>query len=397
VVSQGHPASQRGTPAARGTPPMARRDNGAGTYTRTRTGLWQGRVRVGGHRLSFYGRTRAEAVQKVKEAVRRHESGMRPDGNRLTVRGYLEQWVSAKTGRGTHLRPTTARRYRQIVQLHLIPMLGDRRLLSLTSTDVERALAAALDEGLSLAMASHCKTVLGTALADAIRDDLVPRNVGQAARAPTYRRPEVQPLTRDQARQLLDSVRDHPLGPIIVTALSTGLRQGELLGLQWSEVALDRGTLTVQHALQDGRLVPTKTERSRRTVGLPPDVVALLRLHRQRQREWRLVMGIGWRGADNPAEGLVFTNTVGRHMDGPAVTHQFQALLAMAGLPRIRFHDLRHTYATLLLNDGVPLHTVSRLLGHSQIAITADTYGHLAADAADEVAARMGALLAWTG
>ena len=377
---------------------MKRRDNGDGTYSEIRPGLWQARLRLGkDRRISLYAPTKADAQRKLKEARRRHETGMRPDAGRLTVGEYLRRWVGAKTGPGTHLRPSTAQRYRQIVDGHLIHMVGSHRLLSLSPTDVERAISSAIEGGVSVAMAGHCKTVLGTALAQAIRDDLVGRNAAQAAKAPAYRRPEVKPLTREEVHALIEAIDGHPLQPLIVTAVATGLRQGELLGLQWADLDLERGTLTVRQALQDGELVPTKTDKSRRTVGLPPDVVALLRQHRQGMREWRLAMGTGWHGADNPGEGLVFTNTIGRHLDGPTVTHQFQALLAEAGLPRIRFHDLRHTCATLLLNDGVPLHTVSRLLGHSQIAITADTYGHLVPDAAGEAAARMGVLLTRAG
>ena len=173
-----------------------------------------------------------------------------------------------------------------------------------------------------------------------------------------------------------------------LTNQSVGLRRGETLGLAWNDVDLDDGTLTVRQALQriDGklRLTPPKTKRSRRTIALPQTVVAALRMHRARQLQERLLAGSRWHDS-----GLVFTTTIGTPLEPRNVTRDFQRILAKAGLPRIRLHDLRHGCATLLLAQGVQPRVVMDILGHSTISVTMDTYSHVLAtmrrDAADQI------------
>lgn len=162
--------------------------------------------------------------------------------------------------------------------------------------------------------------------------------------------------------------------------------------MRWSDVDLDVGTVTVRYTLQrvDGQLtlVEPKTVRGRRTIPLPPSVAVELRAHRTRQKEERLWMGSRWRDAD-----FVFTTTIGTPLDGTNVTHRFQVLLREAGLPRYRFHDLRHTAASLMLRQGVPARVVMETLGHSQINLTLNTYSHVMPALMGDAAARMDALL----
>jgi len=167
--------------------------------------------------------------------------------------------------------------------------------------------------------------------------------------------------------------------------VALGLRQGEALGLRWEDVDLDRRLLRVSFALQrvDGELilVEPKTARSRRTMRLPAAVAAILREHRTRQVQERLLAGSGWR-----ERGLVFTTRSGGPLDGSAVTKDFQRCLAAAGLPKMRFHELRHSAASLMLAQGLPLRTVMEVLGHSTITLTANTYSHLLPSLMDEAA-----------
>jgi integrase len=255
-------------------------------------------------------------------------------------------------------------------------------------------------KGLSRQTVAHVRAVLRTALSQAQRWELVSRNVAALADAPHVPDRQVEALSPDDARAVLAAVEGTRLDALVTLVLYTGLRQGEALGLRWSDVDLDAHLLTVRMALQrvfprEGasrlELVEPKTRRSRRPVPFPPLVAEALRAQRARQAEDRL--GAGPRWVDS-LPGFVFTTHHGTPLDGRTVTVQFQAALARAGLPRRRFHELRHGYATLLLAAGTDLKVVSQILGHSTIALTANTYtGVLPAlqrEASDRLATLLG-------
>jgi integrase len=185
----------------------------------------------------------------------------------------------------------------------------------------------------------------------------------------------------------------HRLGPLYVVAISTGLRQGELLGLRWQDVSDDYGAVTVRHTLDGtGELAEPKTPQSRRTLRLGRATGAALREQRRHQLEDRLRAGARWRDT-----GHVFASTIGTPLDGPNVTHEYQAALSPAGLPRQRFHDTRHAAATLLLESGEDVGVVSRILGHSTVSLTLDIYGHLTDRMTERAAARMDAIFEGAG
>jgi integrase len=222
----------------------------------------------------------------------------------------------------------------------------------------------------------------------------VSRNVARLVTPPRVQRRDVRPLTAAQARLFLSSVENDRLAALYAVSLSLGLRQGEALGLQWQDVDLEGRTLTVRHTLQryDGEyhLDDPKTDRSRRTISLPPQLVDALRRHRVQQGEERLRVGPIWAGE---RWGLVFSNELGEPLDGVAVTRAFQRKLADLGLPAQRFHDLRHAAATFLIAQGVPLRVVMEILGHSTIATTADTYGHVMPELQRDATERTAAVL----
>jgi integrase len=200
------------------------------------------------------------------------------------------------------------------------------------------------------------------------------------------------PLTPEQARLFLGSVRGDRLEALYTVGLALGLRQGEILGLRWSDVDLDGGELRVAQALQrvNGRLqfVEPKSITSRRTVRLPNTVIRALRSHRVRQLEERLLAPDRWEKSD-----LVFTTSFGSPLDGRSVTRRFQAALEKAGLPRLRFHDLRHTAASIMLAQGISPRVVMETLGHSQISLTMNTYSHVMPSLKRDAAERMDAAL----
>jgi integrase len=208
-------------------------------------------------------------------------------------------------------------------------------------------------------------------------------------------RPEVQVLTPEQAGTFLKAIKEDRLQALYMAALSLGLRQGEALGLRWQDVDIDQRTLRINHALQrvDGevRLVEPKTIRSRRTLPLPESVIQSLRSHRVRQKEERLKAGEHWQEG-----GFVFTTTIGTPLDPRNVLREYHAALKRTGLPRFRFHDLRHSCASLLLAQGVQPRTVMEILGHSQISLTMNTYAHvmpsMMRDAADAMDKALGAV-----
>ena len=221
---------------------------------------------------------------------------------------------------------------------------------------------------------------------------MVSRNVAKLVDPPRVPKHEITPLTPEQARQLIESAVDDRHLALYLTALGTGLRQGELLGLRWEDVDLDAGRLRVRHTLANVKgtltLLEPKTDRSRRTVMLADAVVTALRAHRTRQRMERLVSGSRW--VDS---GHVFTTLHGTPYHAATITRAFQAALTRAGLPRCRFHDLRHAAATFLLAEGMTLEDVKNLLGHSSITLTSNTYGHVLEQRQRQVARAMDAVL----
>jgi len=241
---------------------------------------------------------------------------------------------------------------------------------------VQAFLNAKSAAGLSPRTVQYIRAILRRALGQALKWSLVTRNVAALVDPPRSVSKQVVPLTASQARAFIEFTQADRLGPLFHVAIASGLRQGELLGLRWEDVDFDAGTLTVRYTLQrvEGRpqLMEPKTPLSRRTVTLPASAVGALRSQRRRQLEARLLAGDGWQDWN-----LVFTSAIGTPLEPSNVVHRLQHHLAEAGMPRQRFHDLRHYAASLLLAGGVSPRTIMGILGHSQISLTMNTYAHL--------------------
>jgi len=375
-----------------------KRGNSEGSIYRRKDGRWAASVDLGQaggrrRRRSFYGATRQEVARKLQAAQRALADGLPLPGQRQTVGDFLEVWLKDSVAR--KVRPRTLQRYQEIIRLHLVPRLGRIPLAKLTPAHVERMMNDALAQGASPRSACHHRAVLRTALNVAMRWGLLGRNVASLAGPPRVPEREIRALSKGDARALLEAVRGDRLEALFTVALALGLRQGEALGLRWPDVDLDAGTVTIQRSLQrvggEWLFPEPKTTRSRRTVPLPGPVTAALREHRARQHQERLRLGPAWQG--QTWGDLVFADEAGGPLAGFHVSRRFKTLLAVAGLPEMRYHDLRHGAASLMAAQGVPARVAMEILGHSQISTTMNIYAHVAPELGRDAADRIGAAL----
>jgi integrase len=312
------------------------------------------------------------------------------DARGISVGDFLDQWLADVVR--PNVRPWTYAGYEVHVRLHLKPALGRVQLDRLTPLHVQQLLNAKVASGLKPKSVRYIRGTLNSALNQAVRWGLISRNAASIVDGPRVEPYEIQPLTPEEARAFLAAIKSDRLGALYSVALTMGLRQGEALGLRWQDVDLGLGYLRVSKQLQriDGKaqLVEPKTRRSRRTIAMPTSIVNALKEHQSRQQAEKNEARERW-----TENGLVFATPFGKPIDATRVSKQFHHHLARAGLAQRRFHDLRHSCATLLLVQGVSPRVVMDVLGHSQIALTMNTYSHVIPELRREAANRMDELL----
>lgn len=343
--------------------------------------------------------TKKEAEALLVQLLHERDIGIDQPPNKLTLAEYLTRWLEDYAYPNT--APKTYQRYAQIIKNNIIPALGGIMLASLRPQHIQRYYSHALKDGridrrkggLSARTVLHHHRVLNEALRHAVRWQLMVRNPAEAVEPPRPIRSEMQVLSPESINTLLASCKDHNLYAIIYLAVATGLRQGELLGLRWDAIDLDSSSLSVTRTLQYisglGLIFrEPKTAGSRRKVSLSDETVRMLREHRKHQIETRLSLGPAYND-----QNLVFANALGNPIPPYIVSEKFNILIKRIGLSPLRFHDLRHTSATLLLRAGVHPKIVSERLGHSGVAITLDTYSHVLPDLQSEAANLMDKLL----
>ncbi|WP_405016963.1 site-specific integrase [Kitasatospora sp. NBC_00070] len=398
----------RDTPASRRT-----RANGDGTVYQRKDGRWEAAGYVlapGGtrKRVRVYGITRKEALAKLTEKIATSNRGVPVPTAQGSLAAYLTYWLDNVAIH--YLRENTHTRYTACANQYLIPGLGKKKLAKLAAKDVRtwlnelRAVCQCCARGIDAARKpdaqadrrprccaigkccrkhlspltlAYIHSVLKSALEHAVREEEIPRNVARNVRTGTPRPRRFEPLTADEARVFLSAAQGHRLHALFELALRTGLRKGELLGLRWEDLDLTGGTASVRRTLQRTRTgglttLPTKTTSSERRIALPTPCLRSLRTHRDQQAQEREKAGGGWKEG-----GQVFTRPDGHPIEPATLTRHFKALLRRAELRQIRFHDLRHSTATLLLEQGVELIVIKELLGHAHIGVTATVYAHV--------------------
>lgn len=368
-----------------------RRGHGEGSIYQRKDGRWAASISLENRRRKyFYGDTRREVQEKLKIALREQQQGMLAASPQQTLKAYLEQWLE-QVYRPT-IKPLTYQQCRSAVYHHLIPALGSTPLQKLTAAQVQRLCTQKLDEGLAPRTVAVIHAMLQRALENAVKWGLVSRNVAKLVTLPRVERYNAQTLTSEQAMKLLEVARSSRIETLLLMAITTGMRQGELLALRWSDIDFDQGIVFVRRTVAriTGRghvESEPKTTSSRRRIVLPAVTLQALKDHQQRQEQIRSKLGDKWH-----EQGLVFAGRYGRYLHTASLAKTLNRLLAQAGLPHMRFHDLRHSAATILLAAGVHPKMVQELLGHSTIAMTMDIYSHVLPPMQQEVANKMDGL-----
>ena len=384
--------------------------NGQGCLRQRSDGTWEGRVSVGRdpstgkHKQKyFYGKTQAEVRKKMTAFAAEIDTGSYIEPSKLTVGQWLDLWRSEYS---SGIKASTIDQYRTQVEHHLKPAFGAVKLEKLSSLMIQklynqkqrdRLADPAGKAGLSAKSIKNMHSVLHEALERAVKLGYIKVNPCNACELPRIERHEIQPLTNEEVGLFLKAIKGHKYEYLFTLMVFSGVRHGEALGLRWSCVDLAAGTIRIDRQLQKERLhggggeyklVETKTSNIR-TVTLAPFVVEILKAQKKKQAENRLFMGKEWKNE----MGLVFTHEDGSHLSAKTTYDCFKRIMKSMGIEDTRLHDLRHTFATLSLQNGDDLKTVADALGHSNISTTANIYAHVTERMRKESAARMEILI----
>ena len=376
-----------------------RRANGEGNLRKRKDGRWEGRYTAGrdpetGKAIykSVLGKTQAEAKAKLKQAIEEAKGLDAAKVGRYTVGQWMEVWFEhyAKV----KVRPSSHQTYRGYIDNHIKPSIGKIPLEKLTSLElqklykklleggrVERIESRKQSKGLSAKTVRNIHQIISSAMKLAQEQKLIASNPAEGCALPRMGHQEMKTLPVEQLHSFLREAKDSGVFELYYLELATGLRRGELLGLKWEDIDLERGDLRVRRQIARINVevveAPLKTKNAYRTLPLAEDTVSILLEQKKK------VAGSPW----------VFPSSTGGPISPDSVLHMLHRVLKRAGLPRIRFHDLRHTFATLALQNGVDVKTVSGMLGHFSAGFTLDTYAHVTTASQRQAAKTMGSVL----
>ena len=367
-----------------------KRHNEEGNVRKRCQACWEGSVMIEGQRHYVYGKSSQEVRKKIAALALKVDLGLYADESDMLLRDWLTQWIESYIS----VKDSTLTRYMIDVEQHISPALGNIPLCDLRTTHIQMFYNRMLKNGMSAKSLKNLHGVLHEALERAVMINLIPKNTSNACVLPKVKQSEMHPLTGEDVPRFLDAIRNDPFNDIYFVALFTGMRQGEILGLTWDNISFEQQTILVSHQLQRVRknreyhfsdLKNSKT----RYIQPAPEVMAVFQQIKDEQIAIRNTPGTSWHNDMN----LVFVDKNGRNLSCMTLYHHFKAIAARIGKPEMRFHDLRHTYATLSLQTGANIKTVSSQLGHATTAFTLDRYGHTTDPMRQDAARRMSAYI----
>ena len=356
-----------------------KRANGEGNIRKRSNGIWEGRVTIDGMAKSVYGKTHSDVRIKLTE-IRNdldHDDYVDPADTRL--KEWLELWQSEYL---EDVKLSTADRYKSLIRIHIIPELGNIRLMDLRSSAIQAFLnQCKKKKGLSEKSVKNIRLVLHKALENAVEDEQLKKNPCDKAKVPSYDEPpkEMRPLKDYEVPMFLNAIKNHAYELMFYIALFTGMRESELIGLTWDCIDFEHGTIHLYRQLKRTRekggqyIFTSLKNKQARTFKPAQKVMDALKKQKVIQAEQRLSSGSSWVNRNE----LVFTDELGMHIATHTLWKSFKKVVQGIGLPEVRFHDLRHTYATIALQNGIDVKTVSNTLGHATTAFTMDKYAHV--------------------
>lgn len=373
---------------------MAKRANNEGCINKRNDGRWEGKIIVGiktdgkPDRKSVYGRTQKEVKEKL-EALKSHlRLGTYAAPSSITVEQWLAIWVNDYAQVAT--RTSTYKKYFSLIKSHIIPTIGKIRLQDLKTNIIQNLFANLLkggnlrtNQGLASSTVAEIHLILNQACAQAIANNLINKNPVTSTKKPSRNHHEINPYTKNELDLFLDAAKPHRLYPAFLLEAHTGLRRSELLGLKWNDLDFSKGTVTIVRAnkVDTKSDMQTKTKSGNRTITLAKKILPILAEHKRQQDGLREKLGNAYMN-----EGFIFCQQDGKRSCPRSFSRSFNLLLKQHQLRKIRFHDLRHTHATLLLAQGISVHVVSARLGHASIRITLDHYSHVMPGMQEQVA-----------
>lgn len=371
---------------------MARKIRGKneGSLHQRPNGVWRAQISLDGKRISKDFNNKTDAQEWMRNTQSKVEKGFDYQASKMTLGEYLPKWLDSTKA---SLRPKTADQYERILNKHILPQLSNVQLKDMHLDQIERFYSSLLLSGVGVRTVRIIHNILHKSMDKAVRYRMVVVNPIHGAELPRYKHGEMRVLDEGQITQFLVAAQGSPFLALYQLAITTGIRQGELLGLKWSDLQWHNGTLHIQRQVQDIRgqgrsFQEPKTKAGRRSIKVGEMTLQLLRIHREHQLAQKAKAGTRWKESD-----LIFPSKVGTPLDPSNLRLDFYWVLEKAGLHRIRFHDLRHTAASLMLNHGIPVIVVTGMLGHSKPSITLDIYGHLQHSMLDEAARLMDELV----
>jgi len=340
----------------------------------TSKGLWVATITHEGKRLFRYGGTKKAVMDKLNALKRKQDDGIQLVSSGMSMKDYLNGWLEMVK---PTLRHKTYDAYESFTRVHLIPRLGHIKLNKLAPEHINRAWSRMLKEGHSATLVQHCHLRLSKALHDAEDRKLIANNPMQFVAKLRVEAKEVNPLSLEEIPQVLEVAKGTEYYSIIHTALHTGMRRNELLGLRWKDINLEEAVLHLSRSIYRAKggvteHQTTKTKSGNRPIDLTPSSAIVLR------KQWELQKGEAiLHGYKMTGNSPVFIRTTGEPLLPYAVTHGFKQIVRKLGLDDVRFHDLRHTHATIMLLQGVHPKVVQERLGHSKMSTTMDLYSHV--------------------